>query len=92
MADYEADNSDELSISKGESLAHLNKDPGGWTRVKRDNTAETGWVPSTYIQQVKVIYFKATAFIWIKLNECKMFLLHIERHPHIHQVISYVHV
>ena len=52
VADYEADNSDELSISKGESVTHLNKDPGGWTRVKRDTTGETGWVPSTYIQQV----------------------------------------
>ena len=55
LADYTAQNSDELSISKGESLIHLNKDPGGWTRVKRISTLEAGWVPSTHIQEVRLL-------------------------------------
>ncbi len=52
LGDYRAESSDELSLTRGDLLTHMNKDPGGWTRVKHNDTGENGWVPTSYLQQV----------------------------------------
>ncbi len=52
LADYTAEGGDELSLQSGEMLIHMNRDPSGWTQVKRLDGAESGWVPSSYLREV----------------------------------------
>ena len=68
IADHTAVNPDELSINRGDSLIHMNKDPSGWTRVKRDGTAERGWVPSSYLQQVRHYCYHRSTFVFTNVH------------------------
>ncbi len=54
LADYTAEGGDELSLQSGEMLIHMNRDPSGWTQVKKLEGAESGWVPSSYLREVGI--------------------------------------
>lgn len=49
---YQAKQSDELGLTKGETIAVLEKSTDGWWRGKKDITEETGWFPSNYVKEI----------------------------------------
>jgi len=46
--DYEANQDDELSISKGDRIVVLEKSPDGWWKGRK-GTGQVGWFPSNYV-------------------------------------------
>lgn len=49
LYDYAAVESNELSISTGDRVRVVRKDPSGWWECSRND--KTGWVPSNYVSE-----------------------------------------
>lgn len=51
MCIYKPNGSDELAVSPGDNLLHVNRDPNGWVKVRRQGTDQVGWVPMATLEE-----------------------------------------
>ena len=49
---YKPGAADELEVTPGDELLHVNRDPNGWVKVKNKVTGCQGWVPMACLRQV----------------------------------------
>ena len=50
LADYQAQEDSEMSLTKGENMEVLRLGTGGWWYVQSLGTSKVGWVPASYLE------------------------------------------